>query len=538
MQQREVAARSIFGAWVALVAFLSALWVPVHAAEVPKRVLLLHSFARDSAPFGSISTTFRSELTRRLAAPVIFDEIDLHADRQDAEDSEVVIALLNARFAKQPPDVIVAVGPPASQFCVAHRDALFPSVPRILAGEERTLRALPVEPSDAIVISRVDLHEMIEGALRVRPDTQHVAVVLGAATLDRFWAAALRRELDGYADRLQVTWLDGQPFDDVLQTLANLPAHSIVLYSALTVDGRGVVFEGQDALTHLRSVTSAPVFGVLEDEFGKGIVGGVLVGESRASPILADTALRMLSGDGSYPRSVLIPATPPTYDWRELEHWGIAESVLPAGSIVNFRPPSLWQAHRKTILVIVAVIAIQTVLIVLLLVQRLMRRRAEAEVRSMSGRLISAHEDERRRLAGELHDDFSQRLARLAIDASQLGSHAGTDADTARTMRDELIRISEDVHDLSYRLHPSIVDDLGLIAALRAECSRTARSSDLDVDVRVGDVPDRIAPEVALCLFRVAQESLRNVVRHAREVGGRFARTRRWRAALRCKRRR
>jgi signal transduction histidine kinase len=82
-------------------------------------------------------------------------------------------------------------------------------------------------------------------------------------------------------------------------------------------------------------------------------------------------------------------------------------------------------------------------------------------------------------------------------------------------MRDELIRISEDVHDLSYRLHPSIVDDLGLIAALRAECSRTARSSDIEVDVRVGDVPEQIAPDVALCLFRVAQESLRNVVRHA-----------------------
>ncbi len=210
-----------------------------------------------------------------------------------------------------------------------------------------------------------------------------------------------------------------------------------------------------------------------------------------------------------------MPSTPPTYDWRELEHWGIDESLLPAGSVVRFRPPSLWEQHRLTILAVVAVIAVQTVLIVLLLLQRLRRRRAEAEVMRMSARLISAHEEERRRLAGELHDDFSQRLARLAIDASQLGSHADSDAATARTMRDELIRISEDVHDLSYRLHPSIVDDLGLIAALRAECSRTARSSDIEVDVRVGDVPDQIAPDVALCLFRVAQESLRNVVRHA-----------------------
>jgi signal transduction histidine kinase len=486
-------------------------------SAAPKRVLIVHSFARDAATFGPIAATFRAELTKRIAAAVIFDEIDLDADRSGSDGGAApVIAFLNARFAHQPPDVIVAVGAPAAQFSSLHRGELFPSVPRLMAGEERTLRSLTVGPDDAIVAPQLSLHDTIDGILRVRPDTQRVAIILGASTLDQFWASALRRELASYADRLQVVWLDGLPFDDLLDAARGLPAHSAILYSSLTVDGRGVVFERENALAALRNVTAAPIFGFLEDELGQGLVGGVLVSESRTAAVLADIALRVLSGDGMYERAVVVPSTPPTYDWRELQHWGIDESLLPADAVVRFRPPSLWNAYRNTVLAIAAVIAVQSVLIVLLLIQRLRRRRAEAEVLRMSAQLISAHEDERRRLAGELHDDFSQRLARLAIDASQVESHADANgATTARSLRNELIRISEDVHDLSYRLHPSIIDDLGLIAALRAECSRTARDSDLHVDVHIGAVPEHIAPNVALCVFRVVQEALRNVVRHA-----------------------
>ena len=91
----------------------------------------------------------------------------------------------------------------------------------------------------------------------------------------------------------------------------------------------------------------------------------------------------------------------------------------------------------------------------------------------MSGRLLTAHEDERRRLARELHDDLTQRLARLAVEAGRLERTSGADA---VAMRKDLSHLSEDVHAMSYRLHPSVLDDLGLVEALRAECDRVARS--------------------------------------------------------------
>jgi PAS domain S-box-containing protein len=145
------------------------------------------------------------------------------------------------------------------------------------------------------------------------------------------------------------------------------------------------------------------------------------------------------------------------------------------------------------------------------------RRKNEEALRDLSRRLIRAHEQERSRLARELHDDLTQRLARLAIDLGRIdqGVDGASAAETVRSVRDGLARLSEDVHSLSYRLHPTVLEDLGLAAALKAECERLARQESVAVDVKLQEVPETVPQETALCLFRVAQESLRNVARHA-----------------------
>jgi len=143
------------------------------------------------------------------------------------------------------------------------------------------------------------------------------------------------------------------------------------------------------------------------------------------------------------------------------------------------------------------------------------RKNAEDLTRQLAGRLLTAHEDERRRLARELHDDLTQRLARLAIDAGRM-EIAVAAPDGLRPLREELVRLSEDVHALSYRLHPSVLDDLGLVEALRAECDRVTRHGELRVEMDARDVLEALPTEASLCLFRVAQEALSNAARHAR----------------------
>ncbi|MGP0065584.1 MAG: GAF domain-containing sensor histidine kinase [Isosphaeraceae bacterium] len=145
-------------------------------------------------------------------------------------------------------------------------------------------------------------------------------------------------------------------------------------------------------------------------------------------------------------------------------------------------------------------------------------RTTKDELRLLAGRLLQAQEDERRRIAREMHDDWTQRLAVLAIDAARLETQLDPSSNSRRqlqTMRGELVSLSEDVHALSRQLHPSILDDLGLADALRSECAGVARREGVAVAYESGDDTGGLPNDAALCVYRVAQEALRNVVKHA-----------------------
>jgi two-component system sensor histidine kinase UhpB len=229
-----------------------------------------------------------------------------------------------------------------------------------------------------------------------------------------------------------------------------------------------------------------------------------------AAEILRDGAARN-------PRK-LIETSAPTYDWRELQAWNIDPDRLQPGSIVQFKPPSVLEQYFGWVVLIALALLVQSLLVGALLLQHRRRRRAELASRDLGSRLINAHEEERRRIARELHDDLSQRLARLSIDASYVA--ANPEADVSReilqNMQPELVSVSKDVHDMSYRLHPSLLEDLGLGAALQAECDQLRRRSGLNIVERIGDLPVQPPRDVALCVYRIAQEALHNAIRHAK----------------------
>ena len=145
------------------------------------------------------------------------------------------------------------------------------------------------------------------------------------------------------------------------------------------------------------------------------------------------------------------------------------------------------------------------------------RRQMESEMRDLSRRLIRAHEEDRALLARELHDDVTQRLAVMAIGLgrAELAASDPAQAEAMLTVREQLVRLSEDIHSLAYQLHPSVLEELGLLQALEAECERLGRSGSLEVVTEFGGFSSTIGRDEALCLFRVAQEALNNVRRHS-----------------------
>lgn len=144
-------------------------------------------------------------------------------------------------------------------------------------------------------------------------------------------------------------------------------------------------------------------------------------------------------------------------------------------------------------------------------------RVSEAAARELSGRVITAQEEERRRLARDLHDDLSQRLALLAVDVELLHRSETSESATARLdqMAARVRDLSADVHRLSHQLHPAKLDQLGLVAAAGSWCRDLARQSGLAIDFRADDVPSALSADLRLCLYRIVQEALNNVVRHS-----------------------
>jgi two-component system, chemotaxis family, CheB/CheR fusion protein len=146
-------------------------------------------------------------------------------------------------------------------------------------------------------------------------------------------------------------------------------------------------------------------------------------------------------------------------------------------------------------------------------------QRTEEELRSLTARLFTSHEEERRRIARELHDDASQQLAMLANDIEQLRQNIppmeGEMRNRLESLRERAAALSDELRRISHALHPSILEDLGLRAALRSLVSEFAERERMPSNFTHRNVPDVLSRDVAATLYRITQEALRNVAKHA-----------------------
>jgi PAS domain S-box-containing protein len=141
------------------------------------------------------------------------------------------------------------------------------------------------------------------------------------------------------------------------------------------------------------------------------------------------------------------------------------------------------------------------------------------ELEFLTGKLIYTQEQERRRIARELHDDFNQRLAALSVELETIertpDALPEAIARHLAAIRGQVGQLSDDLHDLAYKLHPSLLEHVGLEIALRDHIAEFTKRTGLTVTCTAREVPKTLPPEIATALFRVMQESLQNVFKHA-----------------------
>lgn len=142
---------------------------------------------------------------------------------------------------------------------------------------------------------------------------------------------------------------------------------------------------------------------------------------------------------------------------------------------------------------------------------------------AVAGRVVDSQEEEKRRIARELHDDFSQRLAIVNMKITKLAGHdralsAGELNANLEEVRESISSVAEDLHGLSHQLHPARLELLGLIGALRAQCSDIERARGINIAFEANASNEDASPPAATCLYRVLQETLMNVAKHSRSA--------------------
>jgi signal transduction histidine kinase len=370
-------------------------------------------------------------------------------------------------------------------------------------------------------------------ASELQPDLRQVFVVSGAQRGDRANEALARVQLRAFQPRLTVTYLAAMPTRELEARLKALPAHSMVFYLTVTGDGAGDNFQPLEYVDRVTAVANVPTYSWVDSTMGRGIVGGSLKDQEAETAAIAKLAVRVLKGE---PADAIPLSTPDLnvrqVDWRQLRRWGIDEARVPAGTLVLYRQPRALVRYKWYIASAAALVLAQAALIAGLLVQADRRRRAEQRlrksqerlrasyerIRDLGRRLLAAQEVENSRLARELHDDISQQLTVLSLDLQFLSRGESDRSDETGRLAGQALERAEAIalslRNLSHRLHPANLRLIGLVPALarlQADLSTPATAITFSHE----NVPGGIPTEVALCLFRVAQEALHNAVKHS-----------------------
>ena len=375
-----------------------------------KQILMLHSFGREFFPWSEYAKAIRREIGHQSPRPVDITDYAIVTARSTNEDPEVAFTTyLQSFYHTRPPDLIVAIGAPASGFVQRQRERLFPAVPVLFtAVDQRFVEERSLTANETSVAVKIDLPPLFQNILQVLPQTKKVVVISGNSPSEQVWLGEMRNNLKSLEDEFQIEYWNDRPFEDMLKDAATLPANTAIFWPQLRVDAAGIVYEGIQPLERLYAVTDAPIFSYDDVFFTGQTVGGPMLSMANISRQAANVVTRILAGE--HPADIKtapIGYATPRYDWRQLQRWGISEHLLPPGAEIYFREPSLWETYRWVIALVTAVIILQAGLISRLLYEQRRRRYAEVQSRQRMSELARVN---RISTAGELTASIAHEI--------------------------------------------------------------------------------------------------------------------------------
>jgi len=429
---------------------------------------------------------------------------------------------LNRKYGDHQLEVVVAIGPDTIKFLADYGRTLFLGLPIVICGGAADQAGNPnLDSRFTGTWQKREPGKTLEAALSLFPDTRHVFVVGGTSVYDRVVMAATKEFFSSLQDtRTEFSYLTDMEMEKVLEQVQKLPKDSIVFYTSFFRDSAGNKFlNATKALPMIASAANAPVFGMSDTYLGHGIVGGDLMSFQEQGRVTARIVSELL--DGKKAKDIPIESLPSIFmfDGNQLKRWNIPESRLPYGSVILFREPSLWSRTKWLWFTTLLIVLVLSALAVYLQYSQRQLTLARVKERHLSTKLINAGEQERRRIASELHDDFSQRLAVLSLGLENIEEATAGSLPDVHNRLHELVKstsdLSTDLHTLSHRLHSSTLESLGLVPAIAALCKEFTANQGIKVAFTSAEIPRSIHRDTALCVFRIVQEGLRNLRKYS-----------------------
>ena len=292
LMNRCVSRRVVYAAFLICIAAVSS------TAAEPGRVVLLYDERTDLPGLGILDASLVQSLTSGPAGSV-----EVYRETMDLArfGSDTYLQLLRdhlrAKYAAKKIDVVVAVMGPALDFLLSEGAPVFPGARIVFCGiDRREIEGRALTRHVTGVFLKREFAPTLEVALRIHPDTTRAVFVAGTSEFDARLVEQARGEFRSYEDRLAFTYLTTLSVRELLAELANLPPHTIVLYSTMFRDGAGEAFVPHEVAERIAAAANAPVYGFLDQFLGRGIVGGQLYSLDAHGKQAADLARQILAG--------------------------------------------------------------------------------------------------------------------------------------------------------------------------------------------------------------------------------------------------
>ncbi|MDU4959625.1 MAG: ATP-binding protein [Sporomusaceae bacterium] len=428
--------------------------------DTPQKVLLIFSYNFDYPGIALARKGFSAAFAEytHLGLPYSLEEIQLE-DSDDAAYFDRLAAFLQTKYAADKPDLVIAGYKQAATFMQLYGDSVFGQVPVVFSGidiEDYGLRQAPANYYGVVATAAVQKN--IELMLGNHPSLKKIYIVAGATPAERELLDGALKAGAAYADRVEIAALAQEPYYHMLARLNAIKDSAAILYLSMQLDVDGRLLAPSVVARDISQAAKIPVYGIFDSYGGTGIVGGFFIDRELLGRRTADISLSILAGMPAPGQQVAgEPAGGYWLDWRQLQRWGIDAAALPDASRVAFREFSVWEAYKWQILGGICLLLLQGCLIIILLLNRSMRRKAqdqllaERESRARSEKMASIG-----LLAAGIAHELNQPLNAIKLLASglALGYRQGRERD-----REEVIAGLESISFQTSRA-AAIIDHL------------------------------------------------------------------------------